>query len=219
METTVLMCTATQPLLNQLTDPEKGQLHLPKSHKLTPDVSQLFDELMRVNIVDKTNSQGWSLAEITQLAADEMEHKKIAERDNNLLNLLSLNNLDLKKHFLPSQLKHAFMTAGKLFKVIDALKKSLIVLFGEGKPLLDDLCCLSKKFDAKAYFDLVKACQKYSVNLFPNIWQKLVKEEAIIELMNERGEGDGIFYLKEQFYSDDFGVSVENCALQQELIC
>ncbi|MFT7006300.1 MAG: CRISPR-associated endonuclease/helicase Cas3 [Colwellia sp.] len=389
-KTTALMCTATQPLLNQLTHPEKGQLHLPIEHELTPDVSQLFDELKRVNIVDQTKSQGWSLAEITQLAADEMEQKKscliivntknwaqqlylssiaqgmdentvfhlstsqcpahrkmlldeirarltaqlptlcistalieagvdvdfnavirflagldsiaqaagrcnrngrlstaqvtvinpeqenidlltdinvgiaatkrifneyqgqdfllpevmqqyfnyyfyerseemnypfkakrnsIAERDDNLLNLLSLNSLDPKKEFLPSSLKHAFMTAGKLFKAIDAPTKSLIVPFGEGKSLLNELCRVSKHFNAKTYFDLVKKCQKYSVNLFPNIWQKLVDKEAIIELKNERGEGDGIFYLDERFYSDDFGVSVESCALQQELIC
>jgi CRISPR-associated endonuclease/helicase Cas3 len=59
------------------------------------------------------------------------------------------------------------MTAGKLFKAIDALTKSLIVPFGEGKSLLDDLCCLSKKFDAKAYFDLVKACQNTVLTYSP----------------------------------------------------
>lgn len=387
--TTALMCTATQPLLNQLTDAEKGQLHLPAGHELTPDVSQLFDELKRVNIVDKTTSQGWSLAEITQLVADEMEQKKscliivntknwaqqlylssieqgmdentifhlstaqcpahrkmlldeirarltaqlptlcistalieagvdvdfnavirflagldsiaqaagrcnrngrlttaqvtvinpeqenvdlltdikvgiaatkrifneyqgqdfllpevmqqyfnyyfyerseemhypytakrnpMAERDDNLLNLLSLNNLDPKKEFLPGQLKHAFMTAGKLFKAIDAPTQSLIVPFGEGKELLAELCRISKNFDAKRYFELVKILQKYSVNLFPNIWRKLVDENAIIELQNEQGEGDGIFYLNERYYSDDFGVSTEICTQQQNLV-
>ena len=142
----------------------------------------------------------------------------MAERDDNLLNLLSLNNLDPKKEFLPGQLKHAFMTAGKLFKAIDAPTQSLIVPFGEGKELLAELCRISKNFDAKRYFELVKILQKYSVNLFPNIWRKLVDENAIIELQNEQGEGDGIFYLNERYYSDDFGVSTEICTQQQNLV-
>lgn len=385
-KTTAVMCTATQPLLNELTAPDKGQLNLPTENELTPDVSQLFNELKRVEIVDQTKSLGWSLIEITKLVIEESQkksscliivntkdwaqkiykscveqgmdentvfhlstsqcpaHRKLlldeirnrldvglptlcistalieagvdvdfnsvirflagldsiaqasgrcnrngrlttaqvtvinpdeekidlltdikqgiaatkriftefngqdfllphimeqyfkyyfyerssemsypvsakqAERDDSLLNLLSLNSLNPQRNRLPSALKQSFMTAGKLFKAINAPTQSLIVPFGEGKLLIAELCEVSKHFHAKTYFELVKKCQKYSVNLFPNIWRKLVDEGAIFELKNELGEGDGIFYLNERYYSDNFGVSTEVCALQQNLV-
>ncbi len=386
-QTTAVMCTATQPLLNQLKSPEKGQLHLSSQNELSPNVSQLFDELKRVEIVDKTTSPGWSLDDITELALDELTQKqscllivntkdwaqklyktcveagveqqnifhlstsqcpahrkqlldeirlrldegkptlcistalieagvdvdfnsvirflagldsiaqaagrcnrngrlataqvivinpdqenidlltdiktgieasnrilnefkgqdfllpeimrqyfdyyfydraeemsysvsaKQAERDDTLLNLLSLNKLNPAKNSLSSPLKHSFMTAGKLFKAIDAPTQSLIVPFAEGKALLDELCSVSKQFDAKTYYALMKQLQKFSVNLFPNVWRKLVEQEAIIELRNERDEGEGIFYLNERYYSNDFGVCLEVCEQQQDLIC
>ena len=385
-KTTAVMCTATQPLLNELTAPEKGQLNLPVENELTPKVSQLFNDLKRVDILDKTKIQGWSLDEITDLAIEEIHQKlscliivntkdwaqkvykscvaqgldektifhlstsqcpahrkllldeirnrlkdglptlcistalieagvdvdfnsvirflagldsiaqaagrcnrngrldtaqvivinpddekidllvdikmgiaatkrifseyhdqdfllphimqqyfqyyfyerssemsysltaKQAERDDNLLNLLSLNSLNPQSNNLPSLLKQSFMTAGKLFKAIDAPTQTLIVPFSEGKALLAELCEISKSFEAKRYFELVKILQKYSVNLFPNVWRKLVDEDAIIELKNERGEGDGIFYLNERYYSNDFGVSAEICAPYQDSV-
>lgn len=110
------------------------------------------------------------------------------------------------------------MTAGKLFKAIDAPTKSLIVPFAQGKELLAELCSVSQNFEAKRYYELVKALQKYSVNLFPNVWTKLIEQVAIYELHNEQGDGVGIFYLDERFYSDEFGVSQEPCNQQDNLI-
>ena len=65
-----------------------------------------------------------------------------------------------------------------------------------------DLCAAPEP--AKAY-SLLKKAQKYSVNLFPNIWHKLVKAQAVHPVQ----KGEEIYYLDEQYYSPKFGVSTE----------
>ena len=64
-KTTAVLCTATQPLLDQLNAPEKGQLLIPKANELIADVVELFEQLKRVEISNKTKPEGWSLEEIT----------------------------------------------------------------------------------------------------------------------------------------------------------
>jgi len=81
----------------------------------------------------------------------------------------------------------------------------VIVEHGDGKAIVAELCAVAKEFDAKRYYDLLKQAQKYSVNVFPNIWKKLVENHAV----QETQKGDGIFYLKENYYSDEFGLSTE----------
>lgn len=54
------------------------------------------------------------------------------------------------------------------------------------------------------YRTLQKA-QRYSVNVFPNVWDKLQKENALHEAI----EGSGIYYLNERYYNDEFGLSLD----------
>ena len=136
-----------------------------------------------------------------------------AAGENTLLNLLSVNKNNPNGN-VPLTLHHAFMTAGRSFKAIDAPTQSLIVPYGEGRTFLAELCAANKKFDASAYYECLRRLQKYSVNLFPNVWQKLQQQNAIYEI----SEGEGIFYLDERFYSEDFGVCTQPCAEQQVLV-
>jgi len=73
--TTALLCTATQPLLNKLKDPIKGQLAISPENELVDDTSKLFEKLKRVHIRNRIKPQGWSKAEITELALDEYRYK------------------------------------------------------------------------------------------------------------------------------------------------
>lgn len=380
--TTAVLCTATQPLLHKVKNEEKGRLHLVDGNELMPNVTGLFDDLKRVEILDKTKPLGWSLEEITNLAIEEVKAKqscliivntknwaqalfkalhqsgvvvaealihlstaqcpahrkallaKVRQRlndqlpvlcistqlieagvdvdfasvirflagldslaqaagrcnrngkhptsavhvinpdqetidllpdikkgqeatkrifneskgkdflqpevmqqyfqyyfferscqmdyplkatsaagENTLLNLLSVNKNNPNGN-VPLTLHHAFMTAGNAFKAIDAPTQSLIVPFGEGKSLIAQLCAANRTFDVAHYYHLLRRAQKYSVNLFPNVWQKLQQQNAIYEI----SEGEGVFYLDERFYSEDFGVCTEPCAEQQELV-
>ncbi|MCX5724141.1 MAG: CRISPR-associated helicase Cas3' [Nitrospirae bacterium] len=68
---TVVLCTATQPLLN-LVDPSKGALKFTKNDDLMPDVKELFDDLKRVEVLNRRKPGGWTDEEIARLALSEV---------------------------------------------------------------------------------------------------------------------------------------------------
>jgi len=68
----VMLCTATQPLLNRV-DQSKGALRFTKDDEIMPDVKGLFDELKRVEVLNRRKPGGWSNAEIAHLALEEVE--------------------------------------------------------------------------------------------------------------------------------------------------
>ncbi|WP_237475523.1 CRISPR-associated helicase Cas3' [Vibrio tetraodonis] len=138
----------------------------------------------------------------------------LTNQDQNLLNLLSTNKYNPRRDN-PFTLKQSFMTAAKQFKAIDAPLHSVIVPFNEeAKSIITQLCALDKRFDAASYRSLLKAAQKYSVNIFPNVWQKLNEKQAVYSI----AQGEAVFYLSEEFYSQDFGLSLEVIGVQQDLI-
>jgi len=378
--TTALLCTATQPLLDDLKSPDKGQLDIPEENELVEDVTALFDKLKRVDVIDKVRPEGWSESELTELAVSEFEQKgsclvivntkkwaqrlhelceemvdseslfhlstslcpahrkellsKIRERldakpklpvlcistqlieagvdvdfasvirflagldsiaqaagrcnrngrlpratvhvvnpqqesidmlhdikegrdktlrvlsekgdlnlldpdvmklyfsyyfykrademdypvsanqaarSDSLLSLLSNNHLNIMKT-KPLQLRQSFKTAGKIFQAIDAPTQAIIVPYGEGRDIISQLCADPKP--AKAY-KLLKRAQQFSINIFPNVWQKLQKEQAVYPVQ----EGEAIYYLDERYYSDSFGLFIEEVSCMEPQIC
>ncbi|WP_099612547.1 CRISPR-associated helicase/endonuclease Cas3 [Vibrio fujianensis] len=143
-------------------------------------------------------------------------HKEMSypvKQDQSLLNLLSSNQRNINK--TPFALRQSFMTAAKQFKAIDAPVHSVIVPFNEeAQSIITQLCALDKRFDAASYRGLLKAAQKYSVNIFPNVWQKLTDQQAVYPIAQD----EAVFYLSEEFYSQDFGLSLEVTNTQQDLI-
>lgn len=378
--TTAVLCTATQPLLDQLKRSEKGQLLIPKENHLIPDTRQLFDQLKRVEISNKTKPEGWSEEEIVALALSELKEKgnclvvvntkawaqalyincseaidvevlfhlstnqcsahrselfqrmrarlaaglpvlcfstqlieagvdidfssvirflagldSIAQaagrcnrngrldtatvhvvnparetinqlidikvgrdktsrvfsevkdkdlldpenmalyfkyyfydrtdemayplnekqigRTDTLLNLLSENKLNVGA-VVPLHLKQSFMTAGNAFKAIDAPTQSVIVPYKQGKQLITELCGIAKEFDAANYYSRLKQAQKFSVNVFPNVWKKLLEHKAVYEIH----PGEGVYYLDDRYYSPEFGLSAETDAKAEVII-
>lgn len=149
--------------------------------------------------------------------SDDMAYRLEGDKfgsGESLMNLLG--NRDLTKPMHHSSLeklpwmKQAFMQAGKQFKAIDAPTQAVIVQHDEGKVLIGELTSVAKEFDARRYYELLRAAQKFSVNVFPNIWRKLCDENAVAEIQ----EGHGIYYLKEEYYSEHFGLSTENVGQQ-----
>lgn len=127
-----------------------------------------------------------------------------------LYDLLSKNPLNIGGNrtdiFRPGRvplLKQSFMEAGKLFRAIDSPSEAVIVSHGRGKELIADLSRITKKFDARNYFLCLKEAQQYSVNLYPDFWDTLLKKQAILEIQ----PGEGVYYLDEQYYSEEFGVA------------
>lgn len=71
-ETTVVLCTATQPLLDRV-EPSKGAIHIPAGNELMPDVRKLFDDLKRVEVINRRKPGGWTQEEIAALAIKQVE--------------------------------------------------------------------------------------------------------------------------------------------------
>ncbi len=69
---TVVLCTATQPLLGSV-DEKKGALTLSGKNELMPDVSRLFVDLKRVHVHDCRKSPGWTYPEIASLAVGQVK--------------------------------------------------------------------------------------------------------------------------------------------------
>ncbi len=146
--------------------------------------------------------------------AEEMSYKLSAKKvgyDTTLLDLLSENAINVgayKDHNKIPLLQQSFKTASNAFQAIDAPTRAIIVPYGEGKNIIAELCRVAKDFNLKLYYELLRKAQRYSVNVFPNVCKKLKDAKASYEIQNE-----GVFYLDERYYSEEFGLSTEPVTL------
>ncbi|MFA7239343.1 MAG: CRISPR-associated helicase Cas3' [Sulfuricellaceae bacterium] len=68
--TTVVLCTATQPLMDRVAQ-SKGALRIPPDNEIMPDVGNLFKKLKRVEVLNQRKPGGWSYEEVAALALKE----------------------------------------------------------------------------------------------------------------------------------------------------
>lgn len=141
---------------------------------------------------------------------NEMDYPLSAKsigHDDTLLNLLSSNSVAVSEHSnragqAPNiYLRQSFMSAAKAFKAIDAPTRGIIVQHGkEGRAIVADLCAA---YLPDKEFDMLRRAQQFTVNVFPNVLERLEKENAVKEIQEETG----ILYLDYRYYSDEFGLS------------
>lgn len=141
---------------------------------------------------------------------NEMDYPLSAKsigHDDTLLNLLSSNSVAVSEHNKRAgqapniYLRQSFMSAAKAFKAIDAPTRGVIVQHGkEGQAIVADLCAA---YLPDKEFDMLRRAQQFTVNIFPNVLERLEKENAVKEIQ----EGTGILYLDYRYYSDEFGLS------------
>jgi len=67
---TVVLCTATQPLLDKV-DTNQGAIRLTPNSELMPDVGALFANLKRVDVINQHKPGGWTQEEVATLAREE----------------------------------------------------------------------------------------------------------------------------------------------------
>lgn len=130
---------------------------------------------------------------------------KEAERIDNLLNMMAENTFAVKERSTapPIYLRQAFKTASEAFEPIDATTRGVIVQYTiNGKAVINELC---KAFEPKKQFGLLKQAQRFTVNVFPWVLEKLQREQAIHEVQ----KGTGILYLEEKYYNDVSGLNIE----------
>ena len=101
-------------------------------------------------------------------------------------------------------LMQSFKSAGRAFQVIDAPTRAVIVPYGEGKALIAKLC---GEYEPKAFYGYLNQAQRFSVNVFPNVWEKLIESNAIHEIADT-----GVYYLNERHYSEEYGLAADEVA-------
>jgi CRISPR-associated endonuclease/helicase Cas3 len=68
---TVVLCTATQPLLHCV-DPKKGEIRLSRNSEITPEAVGIFADTRRCQVYDRRKPGGWGYADTAQLAISEI---------------------------------------------------------------------------------------------------------------------------------------------------
>ena len=147
--------------------------------------------------------------------SDEMSYSIKNSTTGSLLDWLSDNVLnpygeknDKRTKPFPL-LMQSFKSAGRAFQAIDAPTRAVIVPYGEGVELIDKLC---GEWNPKEMHRTLQKAQRYSVNVFPKVWEQLQDKNAIYETI----KGSGIYYLDECHYNNEFGLSLDKTS---EMTC
>ena len=129
----------------------------------------------------------------------------IPQRDYTLIQLLSGNYSfwlrgDQRARRVIGQ---AFRTAGEAFHVFEENTSDVIVPYGEGKNIIDDLCSEKAKYDFLYRKGLLDKAKKYTVSLFDYALKAINKNGGLNPLF----DGAALTVLPE-FYQHDTGINV-----------
>ncbi len=143
----------------------------------------------------------------------------LAGREDQLFRLLSGNPLSVNAYQRingtpsPNPFNQSFRTAAKSFQVIDSHTRGVIVPYTDtGKEIINELCAA---FEIEKMFKTIRKAQRYSVNMYSHDFEKMTRIQAVREVQ----KGSGIYYLSEQYYSDQLGWRDEIINPMETLIC
>lgn len=142
--------------------------------------------------------------------------KKLDKEMTKLLMSLSQEN-DYVTHYqkkhgtsFPLLLNGSYKTAAEHFQVIDQKTTSVLVPYGRGKELIAQLNSGAWLEDISKF---LKQAQQYTVNLYSQELEHLRRDNAIVVHL------DGMIYeLKENWYSDEYGVDLKGEGGMDDLI-
>ena len=141
--------------------------------------------------------------------ASEMTYPVDVGRNDNLLELLSTNNISVGEYCRIKgkqpdiYFRQSFKAAADVFKAIDAPTQGIVVPYSvKGKKIVADLF---SQFAVKQQFELLKKAQRYTVNAFPNVIKKLQDERAIREVP----EIGVLVLINSRYYHPEFGLSTK----------
>jgi CRISPR-associated endonuclease/helicase Cas3 len=143
-----------------------------------------------------------------------MDYPIFGKRDDTLLNMLSVNSNAVGEYVRrngtapKSYWRQSFMAAAEAFKAIDAPTRGVIVPYGaRGQELIGELCSATSSVELR---HLMRAAQKYAVNLFPWELERLGKDGALHEVQR----GTSILHLDARFYNEEFGLDLDGLSQQ-----
>jgi CRISPR-associated endonuclease/helicase Cas3 len=147
---------------------------------------------------------------------DQMDYPVKAQRDDTLLQMLGENGMAVADSRLAGVKRDGFMqsfaSAAREFHVIDGQTQGIIVPFGaEGRDLV---AALSAARDLAVEFQLLRKAQRFAVNTFQWELDSLTRSGAIYEVQ----AGTGVLCLLEEFYSDEFGLTLDGSGRMESMI-
>lgn len=142
----------------------------------------------------------------------------VVGRNDDLFSLLSTNPLSVlsyertKGESSTLFLRQSFQTASRAFQPIDTQTRGIVVPYAEeGKAIITELCAA---FEVDKQYKLQKRAQRYSINIFENVFHSSIEQGIIQEVQ----KGAGVYYLNDLYYSTDFGMSRESTGLMEPLM-
>ncbi len=127
--------------------------------------------------------------------------------DTSLIDMLSVSTVRCGLKKIPLRAFYRLpLSAGRAFAVIDSNTQGVIVPYNdEARGIIADIT--SGNADRQLY-SLLRKAQKYSVELYPQALEKLLKAQAI------HVTECGVYVLREEYYSDESGVTEESQPMQ-----
>ena len=146
---------------------------------------------------------------------DQMDYPVKAQRDDTLLQMLGGNGMAVADSRLAGVKRHGFMqsfaSAAREFRVIDSQTQGIIVPYGaEGRDLV---AALSAARDFAVEFQLLRKAQRFAVNIFQWETDSLTRSGALYEVQ----AGTGVFGLLEEFYSNEFGLTLDGSGRMESM--
>lgn len=133
---TVVLCTATQPLLDKV-DVGRGAIRLKADSELMPDVGGLFADLKRVDVLDRHKPGGWTEGEVAALARKEtVEAGSCLVIVNTKKAALALYRLGKSEMAIPVFHLSTSMCPAHRKRILAVIRHRLSSRFDERKPLL-----------------------------------------------------------------------------------
>jgi len=147
---------------------------------------------------------------------DQMDYPVKAQRDDTLLRMLGENGMAVADSRLAGVKRHGFMqsfaSAARAFHAIDTQTQGIVVPFGTlGKDLIAALCAAR---DLAVEFQLLRKAQRFAVNVFQWEMDSLTRNKSIYEVQ----AGTGMFCLREEFYSSEFGLTLDDSGKMESMI-
>ena len=132
----VVLCTATQPLLNEVKK-EFGVIQLNSYSTIIPDNAQLFEKLRRTEIKDRRKPGGWSVQDVADLAIQQ------AKENGSTLVIVNTKQsaLALYKELQDNECVKIYHLSTNMCPA--HRKKTLATIRANLKPLTQPIICIS----------------------------------------------------------------------------
>lgn len=145
---------------------------------------------------ERKGEMSYHISKNSVLGVEDNLFSLLSNNQNSCLEYAMLNHQPLGIPF-----RQAFLSAAKCFRVIDQFSRGVVVPYDEeGVKIINDLCSFS---DLEKQFKLLKRAQRFSINLFSYEFEDLANNHIICEVQKDAG----IYYLDQQYYSQNFGWS------------